>query len=238
MKPKWITAFGSIMVILGSALPWATVEIFLLGQQAVSGLQGDGVITLLLGIVVLILALAAQAESGKTPPIVASLLALVAGVIGLIDLTNVERASQGILGSVSIGVGLYLVVIGAFVAVVGGLSWYNASEIIAVSSSTPVAKRARQPKSITPLEPTCPTCGANITPGAMYCVCWERLPSELRTRSKDVVLSADSQPTGVPPSAIPPSAAPLVDGLCPKCGADVRSSALYCDECGQRIRRQ
>jgi hypothetical protein len=123
MKPKWIPAFGSIVVILGSVLPWAIVEVVLFGQQSVGGLDGDGVITLALGIIVLILALTAREESGNAPPVIAGLLALVAGLIGLYDLTNVQQINPGILGEVSVGVGLYLVVIGAGVATVGSLSW-------------------------------------------------------------------------------------------------------------------
>ena len=265
MNLKWIPAFGGIVVIMGSVLPWATVEVILFGQQSIDGLDGDGVITLPLGIVMLILALTARKESGNTPPVIAGLLALAAGSIGLYDLTNVRRINPGILGEVSVGVGLYLVVIGAGVAIVGSLSWYGESKSEAVSSNVSIAEKTRRTKSVPSSEGTCPKCGTRVRSGAMYCICGERIQSKRKTRSKKAAVSSNAPLSGatcpkcgaiVKPGAMycvcgerirghsktrdkkiatSPGVA-LVDGACPKCGADVRPNALYCDHCGQRIK--
>jgi hypothetical protein len=161
MKPKWIAATGSVIVIVGSALPWVTTKSFLFGELSVGGLERDGIFTLPLGIVVLILALATQGESSKTLRAVSGLLSLVAGVIGLIDLVDANRVLGGtsadfLGGSVSIGIGLYLVVVGAGVAIVGSWLWYRDSNSIKKAKEFVTPPPSRKPISGRPTHWTLP----------------------------------------------------------------------------------
>lgn len=101
---------GAVGLVIGAFLPWATV-----GPFDVAGTDGDGVLTLLIGLVV-----AALAWSRKAPRLIIALIVL-AVVIGLYDLVDVGRVAGGDeeLFDVSIGIGLIITVAASIVAVVG-----------------------------------------------------------------------------------------------------------------------
>jgi len=109
---------GGTLTAVGSVLPWASA----LGRT-VSGLDGDGVITLFLGVIVAVVVLSAgwnRLAKGAT--------AALGGISTLIAFNAYSNlANAGGLGSslVSPGYGLYLTILGGLVVAVGALLGYT-----------------------------------------------------------------------------------------------------------------
>jgi hypothetical protein len=123
-----IVAGGAAAGIVSTFLPWANAPIV----GSISGTEGDGWITLLLFVVPLVLALRGDKLSflTKRDSYIAAAAAAVAGLIGLFKIMDVQKAkdslsSEGfglfVSGSISVGFGLYLLVIAAVAVVVGAL---------------------------------------------------------------------------------------------------------------------
>ena len=107
----WLMMAGAVAVIIGSFLDWATA---FGGLAAKSGMDGDGVITLVTGIVMLLVAFLMTRGGGKAKNIVFGLAAAISLLVAIIDLIDVGSTDE-----VSIGIGLWIVAIGAVVAIVG-----------------------------------------------------------------------------------------------------------------------
>lgn len=109
--PQRISAVSILVVALAAFLPW--VSIFGIG---VSGIQGDGVITLVLAIaggVVLVLTTGVLGEpkvAGKKSQIALLVLAVLVALVGLLDMNGAAA------------IGLYLTLFGG-VAWVVGAAW-------------------------------------------------------------------------------------------------------------------
>ena len=99
---------GAVAVIIGSFLDWATA---FGGLAAKSGMDGDGVITLVTGIVMLVVAFLLTRGGGKLKNIVFGLAAAISLLVAIIDVGSAD--------GISIGIGLWIVAIGAVVAIVG-----------------------------------------------------------------------------------------------------------------------
>ncbi|KGM15210.1 hypothetical protein N867_10825, partial [Actinotalea fermentans ATCC 43279 = JCM 9966 = DSM 3133] len=106
---------AALFVLIGSFLPWATIDMWL-GSYSANGTEGDGVITLLLGV-------AAGVLMGlwKRPLViiaaVASGLAALVAVANLIDVGRSMGDLDG-LADVSPGLGLILTLLAALAGVV------------------------------------------------------------------------------------------------------------------------
>ncbi len=98
-----VVLIGAILIIIGSMLPWGTA----FGYE-VSGLDGDGVYTLLLGIASIILLAFVSWESGNKigQPILGILVILIAGNVFL-DVRDIPFFS--------VGIGLYLTIMGGII---------------------------------------------------------------------------------------------------------------------------
>ena len=106
---------AAVMVALGAFLPWANVSFF----GSVSGIDGDGKLTLVCAI-----AIGVMFGLWKRPAlIVAAVIAGITLIVGILDLVDVGRASAdlGGFGGVSPGIGLFLTVLAAIAALVLGL---------------------------------------------------------------------------------------------------------------------
>ena len=106
---------AAVMVALGAFLPWATVSFF----GSVSGIDGDGKLTLVCAI-----AIGVMFGLWKRPAlIVAAVIAGIALIVGILDLIDVGRAAAEFGGVVdaSPGIGLFLTVLAALAALVLGL---------------------------------------------------------------------------------------------------------------------
>lgn len=109
---RWIGLGASAVIVLGSVLPWATVSTPF-GSISAAGTEGDGVITLILGVIAVV-GFAVQRFR------LASIPAGLALATGVFDLVNVSRTIGDVdseFARASVGYGLWLVVAGGVVAV-------------------------------------------------------------------------------------------------------------------------
>jgi len=122
--PAAAVTIGGAAMVVGSLLPWITVTAFVTVSR--SGLEaGDGLITIILGVAVVLIGLAALA-SGRAQ---FRLLAIALGALGLgitaIDYASVQDRIRTLDADIrdlaSVGIGLYLVGVGALIALAGGL---------------------------------------------------------------------------------------------------------------------
>lgn len=113
---------GGLTIIIGSLLPWVTVSSGF-GSFSAAGTEGDGQITLALGAITIIVALGKFARAGRTTALNVLLLlcGLVALGIAIYDIGNVGSAMSDTVAFArgSVGVGLYIVVLGGFVTLFG-----------------------------------------------------------------------------------------------------------------------
>jgi zinc-ribbon domain len=120
----WITMASGFLVAAGSLLPWRTATLALVGTVNISGTDGDGIITLVLGIVI---ALGGFAVASQGSSAIGALTALAAGGLALwityvsfqSTLEVVELVNSGGTGRASVGLGLWLVAIGSIGSIVG-----------------------------------------------------------------------------------------------------------------------
>jgi hypothetical protein len=104
---KFIILGASVLGLVSSFVPWATVE-FMGMSKSVSGMDGgDGVISIVLFLVIGILALAGNLSNMVTK-IVISICALCSVLLGFYEISNIKDLAQGL---VSTGFGLYLLIL-------------------------------------------------------------------------------------------------------------------------------
>ena len=111
---------GAAAVIIGSLIPWATLT-HVFGSASLSGIEGDGVITLVLGGVLLIgaiLQLTNETSRHIWTEVVAAVTLIVA-VLALINMLSNIGDADSEYARASVGPGLYLVVAGAAIALIG-----------------------------------------------------------------------------------------------------------------------
>jgi hypothetical protein len=125
---EWAVVIGgAILVAVGSVLPWASVAVPFNGQLSIAGTEGDGMFTLILAFVVILLGVVGlNGRAGIGAPVGALVGSALALITGLVDVTNISRIgglTVNLFGTdqagPSTGVGLILVVIGAGVSIVG-----------------------------------------------------------------------------------------------------------------------
>ncbi len=133
MKPKHIALTGGVVVILGSFLPWVTLS-SLFESVNITGVEHglDGPLTIAVGLVAVVAAAIAKeipGHNGSIPAAICGMLGVgivLANYLGILNLLTIFRA-QGI--QVSVGIGLFLIPIGAIVATVGGYK-HNVGELV------------------------------------------------------------------------------------------------------------
>lgn len=135
---RLIAALGAVAVVIGSVGPWATVSMFSVSAD-VNGTDGDGVYTLIGGL--LILALVYTRNSAT-----AIVFAVLTAMTLTSDLSNVsDLIGDPGLGDISVGWGLHLATAGAVIALValvvqtiGDRRLRRRLERASASSETPV----------------------------------------------------------------------------------------------------
>ena len=105
LKGQWVAWAGAVGVVLGSLLPWASGPFGI----SVSGTSGDGVITLICGIIVAGVAFRLRRTWAKVVCLLAAVLAVAVGVYHTADLSSTS--------GLSIGFGLVLTDAGALACV-------------------------------------------------------------------------------------------------------------------------
>jgi peptidoglycan/LPS O-acetylase OafA/YrhL len=124
LAPLWWGAPAAVgLLVLGAIGPWATVDIAALGQSASAsegGLESDGVITLILGLIGGGLLGLWRAQRARWQAIVTAVLGALAVLVAIIDISDVSGTDVGLGGAadVSVGWGLWVTLLGSIVLVV------------------------------------------------------------------------------------------------------------------------
>lgn len=175
-----IAVIGGVLVAAGSLLAWAKVSINLAGlneSETVKGIDGsDGKLTVALGVVIVVLAaLALGKRATKTASRVITGCAVIATGIGAWDWTDIKSKGDDIVHQaataaggnaevikmledgikVSTSIGLYLVVLGGIIAIIGGvmLATQKSAATAAAPPSTPWAPPPTAPPPAAPPPP-------------------------------------------------------------------------------------
>ena len=108
LKPgHWVLGAGIAFIILGAFMPWAS-----LGPFTISGMRGDGQLTLILGIVLAVLAGRHYVVPGKGTLISGLILASIVTVTGVVDAGEVPELAEP-------GMGLILTILAGIGTIVG-----------------------------------------------------------------------------------------------------------------------
>ena len=105
-------ALGGVLVIVGSFLPWASLSTGL-GTFTRNGIDGDGVFTLIAGVVLVFLAIAANRRTAQVVGILASIVVLFIVIHDGSAIASIDRSA--------IGTGFFAAGIGSLVAAIGSL---------------------------------------------------------------------------------------------------------------------
>jgi hypothetical protein len=124
-----MTGLGGLLIVLGSFLPWLTATAPFVGTINVNGMQGgDGVITLILGVVTILIGVTQLTATNM--PAFLQRSSIVTGIITVIvavaDYFNVQQRiqdaqDQSELIAASIGTGIWTLFVGAALAIAGGV---------------------------------------------------------------------------------------------------------------------
>lgn len=119
---------GGILYAAGSALPWISITAAFVGTVTRSGLEGgDGIITIGLGIVLALVGLAHVIGSKAAGSKVALILVAVIAVgFAIFEISTINNRIAGLGADIrplaSVGIGLWMMVVGSVVALVASLS--------------------------------------------------------------------------------------------------------------------
>ena len=133
-KNRLYIIIASVAVIIGSVLPWGTVNLGGFGGLSVSGIEGDGKIIIILAIGAIVLAILKD----RTQPLIKN-LALGVVALGIIE-TAISIYALFRLGDmsanfgyggygISVGIGLYLTSIASIATFVLGLMAFSGGKI-------------------------------------------------------------------------------------------------------------
>jgi hypothetical protein len=108
-----------VIIIVATFLPWATVS-FLGESLTVTGMQGDGIISLIAGVVYIIMLFLANKK--MLWKIIGAVFGFIVALIGLNDLIQLKNSASSTLGElssmVSVGIGVWLVLICGILATI------------------------------------------------------------------------------------------------------------------------
>ena len=134
-----MTGLGGLLIVFGSFLPWLTATAPFIGTINVNGMQGggDGVITLVLGVITILIA-ATQLTATKMPALLwrsSIITGVITGAVAIYDYNAVQQRitelktavkatgelSFDIPVAASAGTGIWALFIGAVLAILGGI---------------------------------------------------------------------------------------------------------------------
>lgn len=142
-------AAGAALAALGSLLPWVTART-LFGQVSVAGTEGDGQITLALGIAVAVLFLTGRNGTNRSGLVIGTILAgaaLATAGYNYSNITDRVGDTDGSIGA-AVGIGLYLTLAGTVVAFIAGILAARAP----AEPATPPVQMADGPQPTNPQE--------------------------------------------------------------------------------------
>lgn len=143
------------MAVIGSIMPWATIS-SVFGTINKSGTEGDGIITLIIGIIVILCGAIALAIEKNDVVLVLSTLGSI-GIIGIaiLDIVDTSRRVAEISGEyvkATVGGGLYITLVSGVIVLVG---------LIIVASGHSLARK--------PAKYLCPNCDEPVREGDRFC---------------------------------------------------------------------
>lgn len=110
----WFVLGAAALVVIGSMGPWATV----LDIVSINGLDADGSITIVLGLIAAVTALARASGRGAWTLIVAAVSFALSGLIGIVDWADVESLADEAPGFAEVAWGLILMTMASLAGVV------------------------------------------------------------------------------------------------------------------------
>ena len=158
MVKKIIILIASLLGVISTFLPWATVSVSVLGQSAsesVNGTEGDGWITLMLFVAIIVITVVSSLPMWAK--IATTAVAVICAVIAIIDCGDAANSVSGVNSAVSlfgatadtsIGIGLILIIIMAILNAV--VVWLPLEKWIKLPAGKTAAPAA-QPQ--TPAQP-------------------------------------------------------------------------------------
>ena len=171
IKPQVVlVGLGAVGLVIGALLPWATITAAFVGTVNKAGTDGDGVITLVFGLVIAGVGwpLVARGTLRTWAAISVLVLGVLAALICLYDIVDVSSKADdlGSIATASVGIGLWLSAI-ASVLVVGGA----VLELVATQRQAIPIAPAASPMSAPPPPPPAPpppppSAGPPASPGA------------------------------------------------------------------------
>lgn len=233
------TLVGGGFITLGSFLPWITFTLTFGNRLTATGLKegGDGVLTLILGIVVLLIGLTSLAGASMPTllartPIPAGIIVAIIGIANYADISSrVDVVTRDrAVAEGSIGAGIYCLLIGAGLTLIGGISLAIARRTTSGSSSplvTPAAPSHVADAHVTPVETIHNRTLGEVRPGDPLTVIG---PSPLGGTVE--VEDASGARGFVRPEALQPSTVEDASKTCPQCAERIRLAARVCRYCG------
>jgi hypothetical protein len=150
-------------------LPWARLET-VLGSMSKSGTRGDGVITLVVGIIAFVMGILVLAvEKYGFALVLAALGGFGCSAVALIDLVDLANRTAGVnteFASIKAGVGIYMVLVAGLVVIAG-----------VVIDRIGAPRKSTLPTEAAPVLYACPYCGNPVKQTDRFCNhCGARFP--------------------------------------------------------------
>jgi hypothetical protein len=184
MTGRTLVFIGCLGLALGAVLPSATLTSGLFGTFSISGLQGDGLFTGGIGVLLFLIAALLPLKPGKAYSWAASILAVIALFLAGSKVSGILAVSAPSLALIDIGSGVWLSTDAAFIGTIGGLIQRPAETasspaatvmppVIEAASKAVEAKTAKDSKVIH----ECFNCGVRNAAGVIDCAqCGAPLP--------------------------------------------------------------
>ncbi len=123
MKPKTIVIVSGLLLMVGAALPWATVTSDFLGiSRSITGLEGDGILSALGGLLLFLVGIFGKGKPGKSFSIFGAIVAILCGLLLVSKLFTIATLSttDGITPSLGFGLSC-LSPLGALFGLIGSV---------------------------------------------------------------------------------------------------------------------
>ena len=138
---------SALLIFIGSFLPWASVTSVFVAVSK-SGLEGDGIITLFLALIIFAVLYLSYVRSkrrklGAVAIIILNFLVLVIGIVDAIDIAEMTVDSE--YAFIDIGEGLVLIIIGSLIGIVAGLGIFRIKKAEPDMPKKELARKTRQP---------------------------------------------------------------------------------------------
>lgn len=125
-RPKLLTLLGSLGLLIGAFLPWTSMNSeYWKVSSTHAGIEGDGLITAAIGVMLLLVALFVKGKAGTMYSYFVIILSIIAGFALFVNSSNYLHMNDTIYGKAavySLGFGMYLSFISALLAFIGGAS--------------------------------------------------------------------------------------------------------------------